>query len=452
MAKTMVKHINYLLLLIFFSFSYAERVVGYYPYWIQNTLLPQDIDLGTYTHINHAFVWPNTNGDIIAPSNSFFSNSAASYIHDQDRKFILSLGGGGQDQGFASATSTYEMRSTFIDNILEKMISYDYDGIDIDWEHPQSEEQRSNLTKFVQELDSVLNAFDPELLITMAVPISNWFGQWYDFNNLKLYVDFFNAMTYDIHGSWSSHAGHNSPLYQSPQGDPDGSVQTGINYLTSSGIPLQKINMGIPFWGKQYNTSTINGSFSGTVVDIYYKDIVPLINNGWTYEWDNIAKCPYLVKSDQTKIITYDDPLSIQYKCNYAKNRNLGGVMVWALGYDSMGQDHSLTQSISTNWLSNSIKDYTMLPQETSLSTYPNPFNNGTKIKFELHAGGNIWIKVYNMKGQMIELIRNGYFDAGSHSINFQPKFIQNSLATGIYFLELETSSLRLTKKILYLK
>ena len=153
----------------------------------------------------------------------------------------------GKDQGFASATSTYEMRSIFIDNILEKMVSYDYDGIDIDWEHPQSSEQRSNLTQFVQELDSVLNAFDPELLITMAVPISNWSGQWYDFNNLKLYVDFFNAMTYDIHGSWSSHAGHNSPLYQSPQGTQMVLVQTGINYLTSSGIPLQKINMGILF-------------------------------------------------------------------------------------------------------------------------------------------------------------------------------------------------------------
>ena len=72
MAKTMVKYIKYLLLLIFFSFSYAERVVGYYPYWIQNTLSPQDIDLETFTHINHAFVWPNMNGEIIAPSNSFF--------------------------------------------------------------------------------------------------------------------------------------------------------------------------------------------------------------------------------------------------------------------------------------------------------------------------------------------------------------------------------------------
>ncbi len=448
----MVKYIKYLPLLIFFSFSNAERVVGYYPYWIQSTLLPQDIDLEIFTHINHAFAWPNTNGDIIAPSNSFFNNSTASYIHDQDRKFILSLGGGGQGQGFASATSTYEMRSIFIDNIFEKIISYGYDGIDIDWEHPQSAEQRNNLTQFVQELDSVLNDFDPELLITMAVPISSWSGQWYDFDNLKLHVDFFNAMTYDIHGAWSSHAGHNSPLYQSPQGDPDGSVQTGINYLTSSGIPLHKINMGIPFWGKQYNTSTINGSFSGTVVDIYYKDIVPLIDNGWTYEWDNTAKCPYLVKNDQTKIITYDDPLSIQYKCNYAKNRNLGGVMVWALGYDSMEQDHSLSQSISTNWLSTSIKDDNIFPHEPTLSTYPNPFNAGTKIKFKLYQGGNIWIKVYNINGQMIQLIQDDYFNAGSHLINFYPELIQNNLPTGIYFLELETSSLRLTKKILYLK
>ena len=57
-------------------------------------------------------------------------------------------------------------------------------------------------------------------------------------------------------------------LFINPPYDPDGSIQTGVNYLVNRGIGLEKINMGIPFWGKQYNTSTINGSFSGTVVDI----------------------------------------------------------------------------------------------------------------------------------------------------------------------------------------
>ena len=81
----------------------------------------------------------------------------------------------GKVKGLHPLLQHMRLRSNFIDNILEKIISFDYDGIDIDWEHPQSAEQRSNLTQFIQELDSVLNAFDPELLITMAVPISNWF-------------------------------------------------------------------------------------------------------------------------------------------------------------------------------------------------------------------------------------------------------------------------------------
>ena len=442
----------YFLFPIILSVSFASRVVGYYPYWVQNTLLPQNIDLETFTHVNHAFAWPNENGEIIAPNNSFFNVSTSSYIHDQDRKFILSLGGGGQGQGFVSSTSTYDIRSVFINNIIDKLSTFGYDGVDIDWEHPQSAEQRNNLTQFIQELDSTFNAFDPELLITMAVPIGYWSGQWYDFNILKLHVDYFNAMTYDIHGGWSSHAGHNSPLYQSPQGDPDGSVQTGINYLISSGIPQEKINMGIPFWGKQYNTSTINGNFSGTVVDLYYNEITSLIGNGWVYEWDNIAKCPYLVKDDQTKIITYDNPLSVQYKCNYAKLRNLGGVMVWALGYDEMGGDESLTEAINMHWLSISTNESKVLPNDVSLVTYPNPFNPATKIKFELPQNGNIRINVYNIGGKMIGTIKNDYFQAGTHMINYYPEFNHNNISSGVYFLELETSTKRLTKKILYIK
>ena len=151
-----------------------------------------------------------------------------SYIHSNNRKIILSLGGWGtaQTAGFVSSTSTFELRSQFIANIIDKMITYGYDGVDIDWEHPQSITQKNNLTKFIEELDSTLYELDPQFLVTMAVPTSNWSGQWYDFSSLRPHVDFFNAMTYDIHGSWSSNAGHNSPLYQSPPGDPDGSVET----------------------------------------------------------------------------------------------------------------------------------------------------------------------------------------------------------------------------------
>ena len=445
---------KFLTLLFVFSILPAQRAVGYYPYWMQETFQEQDLDLETFTHINHAFAWPNEEGEIEAPDGTF-DPAIADYIHSNNRKFLLSLGGWGQVQteGFIASTSTHELRSILISNIIEKMIAYGYDGVDIDWEHPQTVQQRNNLTYFIVELDSTLDNLDPEFLITMAVPISNWAGQWYDFSNLRPHVDFFNAMTYDIHGGWSSHAGHNSPLYQSPPGDADGSIETGINYLANTrGLPEEKINMGIPFWGKEYNASSINGSFTGSVIDMHYSEILPLIGNGWTYQWDNVAKCPYLIKEDQSKIITYDNPLSIQHKCEYAQNRNLGGVMVWALGYDDMDSEESLTSAINSYWLNNGKSMKSILPDKIELNTYPNPFNPKMKIDFYLPYKTEANLSLYDMRGRLIESLTNMEYEKGNHSLNWYPKSTSLYLSSGIYVLELFTKNSKVSKKVLYLK
>ena len=445
---------KFLTLLIVLSILPAQRVVGYYPYWMQDTFQPQDLDLETLTHINHAFAWPNEEGEIEAPDGTF-DPAIADHIHSNNRKFLLSLGGWGQTQteGFVASTSTYELRSIFISNIIEKMIAYGYDGVDIDWEHPQTVQQRNNLTYFIEELDSTLDNLDPEFLISMAVPISNWSGQWYDFSNLRPHVDFFNAMTYDIHGGWSSHAGHNSPLYQSPPGDADGSIETGINYLANArGLPEEKINMGIPFWGKKYNASSINGSFTGSVIDMHYSEILPLVGNGWTYQWDNVAKCPYLINDDQSKIITYDNPLSIQHKCEYAQNRNLGGVMVWALGYDDMASEESLTGAINLYWLNIGKSMESILPDKIELNTYPNPFNPEMKINFYLPYETEVNLSLYDIRGRLIESLTNKEYEKGNHLLNWYPNTAKLYLSSGIYVLELLTKYNKVSKKVLYLK
>ena len=441
------------LIIIFLTISFAQRVVGYYPYWMQGSFQPNDLDLETFTHINHAFAWPDEAGQIISP-NGMLDPSIADHIHSNNRKIILSLGGWGSAQtaGFVSSTSTSELRSQFIANIIDKMITYGYDGVDIDWEHPQSITQKNNLTKFIEELDSTLYELDPEFLITMAVPTSNWSGQWYDFSSLRPHIDFFNAMTYDIHGSWSSNAGHNSPLYQSPPGDPDGSVETGINYLINTrGLPQSKINMGIPFWGKKYNASQINGSFNGSVVDMHYSEILSLVNNGWDYQWDNNAKCPYLVKDDQSQIITYDNPLSVQRKCEFAKDRNLGGVMVWALGYDNMNTSESLTAAIHTHWL-HTENEKSIVPENISLNAYPNPFNPQTTINFDLPYSNKIVLDIFDMNGRLVDNVLNGFFEKGHHSHVWDPLSNKHTLSSGIYIVFLNGEGMRANNKILYVK
>lgn len=53
---------------------------------------------------------------------------------------------------------------------------------------------------------------------------------------------------------------------------------------------------------------------------------------GWTTEFDNQQKNPYSYNGNQW--IGYDNALSVQTKAQYAIDKNLGGIMVWAIDYE----------------------------------------------------------------------------------------------------------------------
>ena len=438
-------------LFIFLELIFGQRVVGYYPQWVQSEFPANNIDLSVVTHVNHAFAWPNQNGDVLFYDN-MLNPSINQAIHNQGRKILLSLGGWGNDVGFATVAASAELRTIFIENLVNICEMYNYDGVDLDWEHPASTADRQNLNFLVAEMDSTFNVYDPELLITMAVPISNWFGQWYDFSFLRFYVDFFNAMTYDIHGGWSDHVGHNSPLYQSPPGDPDGSCSTGINYLSNTrGIPDNQLNLGLPFWGKKYNSSGINESFSGDVIDERYYEIPDLIGNGWTYEWDSNAFCPYLVKDDQSKILTFDDQESIRYKCEFAIDQGLGGVMIWALGYDVTGNGQELIQSIEQNYLSSEVTGG-LIADQLLLKAFPNPFNSKCTFQIKLSRDQLLQLNIFSVTGQQIFNILNRPMTSGAHTITWDGHDFLGRSTSGLFFVELKGETTTSITKIIYLK
>jgi GH18 family chitinase len=286
-------------------------------------------------------------------------------------------------------------------------------------------------------------------MITMAIPVSNWFGQWHDFEFLVNHIDFFNAMTYGTHGNWSSHSGHLAPLYSSPPNDPDGSCHANMNYLSNTrGIPKNKLNMGMPFWGVEWESSNINESFTGNTVDIMYYDIPDLIGNGWTYHWDNDALCPYLIKDDNTRVITYENQQSIGLKCQYASEQELGGVMIWALSYDKTNNGQELIQSIQENYLSNYSEEPSLMPTNISLNTYPNPFNPSCKIDIKLGQGQFVKVMVNDLQGHEIKLLNNKVLQKGSHQFLWDAKNYPN----GTYFITIKNDQSIETKKVTLLK
>ena len=184
---------------------------------------------------------------------------------------------------------------------------------------------------------------------------------------------------------------------------------------------------------------------------MHYSEILPLINNGWDYQWDNNAKCPYLVKNDQSQIITYDNPLSIQRKSEFAKDRNLGGVMVWALGYDNMNTSESLTAAIHTHWL-HTENEKRIVPENISLNAYPNPFNPQITINFDLPYRNKIVLDIFDMNGRLVDNVLNGFFEKGHHSHIWDPLSNKHTLSSGIYIVSLNGEGMRANNKILYVK
>jgi surface protein len=79
---------------------------------------------------------------------------------------------------------------------------------------------------------------------------------------------------------------------------------------------------------------------------------------------------------------------------------------------------------------------------------YPNPFNPSTTIVYSLPKAGDVKITLYNIMGQRVGVILNGYKAAGHHEV----KFDASHLASGNYFYLLESKDFRKIRKMLLLK
>ena len=441
-------------LLLFTGPVHGQRVVGYYPQWIQDTFSANQIDHSVITHVIHAFAWPDDQGNISTYSNMLDTDINAS-VHSEGASILLAFGGWGNCDGFPGMVSSATSRENFIDGLIEIIEEYDYDGIDLDWEFPSTTSETNNLTLLVQEIRSAFNDLNPDLMITMAVGTSNWSGQHFDYESLVDYIDWFSMMGYDFHGNWTSHAGHNAPLYASPPGDPEGSVHTGMNYLLNTrDIPPEKLNLGVPFYGKRFNASVINGGFSGDVLDLRYTQIVDLINAGLEYHWDDDAYCPYLQNGSHTQLVTFDDPVSIQEKSEYAIQRGLGGMMIWALGYDLYGDSQELVESIGQHFLYTRPSKGSFTPDVMTISDgYPNPFNNRISISVHNPKGDQLAAYIYSISGQLISSVSSGYFRKGHNTYWWNGKNdLGNDVGSGIYIFSVSSEKDLKTKKMVLLK
>jgi hypothetical protein len=102
---------------------------------------------------------------------------------------------------------------------------------------------------------------------------------------------------------------------------------------------------------------------------------------------------------------------------------------------------------------SNEISVTVNKPAEFVLeNNYPNPFNPDTKIKFEVPYSGKVNLSVFNIMGQKVAELVNGYLEPGFYEKIFSPGISGMNLSSGTYFYILKAGELTLVKKMILLK
>jgi len=335
----------------------TKRLLGYYAEWSKYNDPPYSANQIPYhklTHIAHAFLRldAKADGTLELPA-GMIEPALISKAHAAGVKVLVSIGGGNGTQGprFNRMVAVEAYRRAFSRNVHAFLKKYGYDGVDIDWEVPNAED-RKHCTALMQELRHELPA--PQWLITMATPSDPRVrGLGFDIPALAPLVNFMNVMTYDVHGTWSDHSGHNSPLIQNPN-DPgqEGSLKTSMDlYEKGYGVPPDKLNIGTGFYGYEFNgTSALWQDCSRCAITSrnYGTYIKPRIDQrGWNSYFDNVAKAPYLLNVNVPAFITFDDAASTGRKTRYVlKKRGFGGVFMWEISEDYDGQSQDLVSAM----------------------------------------------------------------------------------------------------------
>jgi chitinase len=351
-----------------------HRLLAYYSYWDKTGVPPYNASTIPYhqlTHIVHANISPapQADGSLGIPT-TFLEPDLITNAHQAGVKVLVSVAGAAYLYAKIDADPT--LRATFAKNLASFAIANGYDGVDFDYEVPYNQAEAITFTLLIQDLRANLPA--GQYLISAAVSSSPGGYGVYDFAGMVPLLDFFNVMTYDFHGPWTNHSGHNSPLYLSPL-DPgqEGSLKTSTdNYLFEFGVPAAQINLGTAFYGYGFD---VNGLWylcgcQQTLSFTYVQMQQMIAAGGWTQHVDPLASAPYATNPNTAHIgfLTYDTPASTQLKVDYALNtRGLGGVFMWELSQDYDGNSQPLMTAMhdvfakSSNTKTNTLEIHTEL-------------------------------------------------------------------------------------------
>lgn len=312
----------------------TKKVYGWHPYWVGSVYTNYDwsmlsdfcyfdysVSPTTGNNTNGSFAWNTSAAVTAALSNSVNVHFCATLFSSHSTFW-------------ASPTA----QQTFITNAINLLNSRGGNGLNIDFEGMGSSD-KAPFTAFMTNLCNQVHAANPNYKVTMALYAVDWSGT-FDIPALNPIVDEFIIMGYDYYYSGSSTAGPESPLYNFQTGY-NYTVAKTITYYLKQGVSKNKLLLGLPWYGREWETagntapSSTTGGFTSSRTYNYVK------NNAATYsaankKWESNCFNPYYSyqSAGLWRQCWIDDVYSYGRKFDLVNQRGIGGIGIWALGYD----------------------------------------------------------------------------------------------------------------------
>lgn len=305
-----------LLFSVFSLFATAQtqfRIVGYYSLKAAQTGETKTVPFKQLTHINLWFLNPDAEGVFTDDLSGLGPFVEAAHKHNV--KVLFSIGGGSHQPQYKALLEA-DQRSRFIASLVAQVTKYELDGLDVDLESANIDE---NYEAFVTELGKALRAENKLMTAAIAVYYKDQLS-----DKALAQFDFVNVMSYDRTGPWRPENPGPHALYEHAVDD--------LNYFGEvRGIPKEKMTLGVPFYGYGYGPELTSKAISMS----YGKIVETFRGSELTDEWT----------MPDGKILYYNGIPTMKKKVALAGEK-ASGIMIWQIQGDARGKK-SLLRAIN---------------------------------------------------------------------------------------------------------
>lgn len=289
------------------------RVVGYYSATSFDEPLER-VDMTQYTHIMYGFLKPQTDGSVLPVPKPELLQQMVEKAHAADVKIFAAVGGWSYQNKplepvFAVIAADEESRARFVQAMTDIVMTYDLDGIELDWEYPK-ENTADSYEMLVLELAEAMHSRGKELSAAVAGATS---AEESSAVSKKITpaaleaLDFVEIMAYDLHAT------EHSPLWF---------ARTSVEYWCNQ-LPADKIVLGMPLYARP--------SW------VQYRHLV---------EADaKYAYCDYVAAGPVSKLDSSYNGLPLLHDKTVYALQKTGGIMFFDINEDAEGELSAVTMA-----------------------------------------------------------------------------------------------------------